>query len=86
MEHMSKSRHIMVSKKGKRKKTTKKDGKNNKSSNFPETGGTIFAEGSREANEARWDEISSQLSRILRGEVRLHGAPLSVLERHGFDS
>ena len=59
----------MVSKKGKRKK--KKEGKSNKSSSVPGTAGIIFAEGSREANEARWDDISSQLSRILRGEVTI---------------
>ena len=68
MEHMAKSKHIMVSKKTKRRKNAVK--KSNNSSSIPPNLGSIFLDGSREANEAKWDEISSELSRILQqGEV-----------------
>jgi hypothetical protein len=67
MESMSKSKHIMVSKKSKRKKKT--GGKAKKGGSVPQ--GAIFLDGSREANEAKWDEISSDLSRILQGQVAI---------------
>jgi hypothetical protein len=65
MENMSKSKHIMVSKKTKRKKNV---GEKSKKGSGVQAG-TIFMNGSREANEAKWDEISSDLSRILQGQV-----------------
>jgi len=77
MEHMSKSRHIMVSKKTKRKK--KIGGKTKKGSSIPPMSGTIFLDGSREANEAKWDEISSDLSRILQGEVPILHLAVGVI-------
>ena len=65
----------MVSKKSKRKKKigtkTKKGG-----GSVPQ--GTIFMDGSREANEAKWDEISSNLSRILQGQVIIYSANISI--------
>jgi len=64
---MAKSKHIMVSKKTKRKK--KVGGKSSTKGGSAVPVGTIFLGGSREANEAKWDEISSTLSRILQGEV-----------------
>jgi timeless len=73
MEHMSKSKHIMVSKKSKRKK---KSGAKAKKSGADASKATIFMSGSREANEAKWDNISSDLSRILQGQV-----PNQVLEQ-----
>jgi hypothetical protein len=69
MEHMSKSKHIMVSKKSKRKK---KSGAKAKKSGADASKATIFMSGSREANEAKWDNISSDLSRILQGQVPNH--------------
>ena len=65
MDNMAKNKHIMVSKKSKRRK--KVGGKNKKGENAPQ--GSIFLSGSREANEAKWDEISSDLSRILQRQV-----------------
>ena len=68
MENMSKSKHIMVSKKTKRKK--KVGDKSKKGNGSGPQVGTIFLDGSREANEAKWDDISSDLSRILQGQVK----------------
>ncbi len=67
MENMAKSKHIMVSKKTKRKK--KVGGKSSSKGGNAISAGTIFLGGSREANEAKWDEISSNLSSLLQGEV-----------------
>ena len=81
MENMAKSKHIMVSKKTKRKK--KVGGKSGKKGGNSLPVGTIFLGGSREANEAKWDEISSDLSRILQGEVSVvycHSKPATELK------
>jgi len=56
MEHMSKNKHLIVSKKTKKKKSGKKKG-----------GGGESNAGEREQNEDKWESISSQLSSILQG-------------------
>jgi len=56
MESMSKSKHLMVSKKGKRKKPPKQKSKS-KDAN-------ALMVGSRETNEEIWNDISSSLSRL----------------------
>ena len=60
MEHMSKNKHLIVSKKTKKKvkKSTKKSGQT--------AAGPGNTDG-RELNEQRWESISSQLSAILQG-------------------
>ena len=70
MENMSKSKHIMVSKKTKRKKKVGDKSKKGSGNGSGPQVGTIFLDGSREANEAKWDDISSDLSRILQGQVK----------------
>jgi len=58
MEHMSKNKHLIVSKKSKKK--PKKSGKK-------AGGGEGEAAGEREKNEDKWEAISGQLSGILQG-------------------
>ena len=60
MEHMSKNKHLIVSKKTKRK--VKKS--SNKSGQEVGVGGDGAI---RENNEQRWEAISSRLSAILQG-------------------
>ena len=60
MEHMSKNKHLIVS-----RKTKKKVKKSSKKSGQAAAGSDSL--GSRELNEQRWEDISSQLSAILQG-------------------
>ena len=60
MEHMSKNKHLIVSKK------TKKKVKKSSNKKSGQTAGPASTDG-RERNEQRWESISSQLSAILQG-------------------
>jgi len=58
MEHMSKNKHLIVSKKAKKKKSKK---------SVKKGGGEAAEPGEREMNEDKWEAISGQLSGILQG-------------------
>jgi len=62
MEHMSKNKHLIVSKKSKKKPRGKKAGGAKKAG-----GGAGVAEGERERNEDKWEAVSGELSALLQG-------------------
>ena len=62
MEHMSKNKHLIVSKKGKKKPRGKKAGDPKKAG-----GGAGVVEGERERNEDKWEAVSGELSALLQG-------------------
>lgn len=66
MEHMSKSKHIMVSKKQKKVKP-RKNNKNATARGVTGSGDGFLSQ--RESNEQKWDLVSNELSALLQGST-----------------
>ena len=64
MEHMSKSKHIMVSKKQKKVKP-RKNTKKVSARDITGSGDGFLSQ--RESNEQKWDQVSNELSALLQG-------------------
>ena len=67
MEHMSKSNHIMVSKKQKKVKPRKNTNKSTTAKGVTGSGDGFLSQ--RESNEQKWDQVSNELSALLQGST-----------------